>query len=129
MLGKLWLKRQIINSISEDTKIGAGTEIMGKNLRTCSHVYIGRHCFLDATDWIVVNPNVTISRDVTILTHDRNDMMPVYVKDGAFIGARATILLGVTIGRNAVVGAGTTVSKDVPEGATVVSARNRVTKK
>jgi UDP-2-acetamido-3-amino-2,3-dideoxy-glucuronate N-acetyltransferase len=38
----------------------------------------------------------------------------VVVQDGGFVGAGATVLPGVTIGRDAVVGAGTTVTADVP---------------
>jgi len=39
---------------------------------------------------------------------------PVYIGDGAFIGAHSTILKGVTIGSNAIIGAGSIVSRDVP---------------
>ncbi len=41
---------------------------------------------------------------------------PVRIGRGVFIGARATILKGVTIGDRAVVGAGAVVTKDVPDG-------------
>ena len=37
------------------------------------------------------------------------------VKKGASIGAGATILPGITIGKNAVIGAGSVVTRDVPE--------------
>ncbi|MCX3053838.1 hypothetical protein OHX05_11710 [Acinetobacter baumannii] len=42
------------------------------------------------------------------------------VERGASIGANATILPGIRIGRNALVGAGAVVTKDVPENAIVV---------
>jgi acetyltransferase-like isoleucine patch superfamily enzyme len=42
------------------------------------------------------------------------------VADGASIGANATNVCGVTIGRWAMVGAGSVVTKDVPEHALVV---------
>jgi UDP-2-acetamido-3-amino-2,3-dideoxy-glucuronate N-acetyltransferase len=41
------------------------------------------------------------------------------VKAGASIGANATILCGITIGRSALVGAGAVVTKDVPDFAIV----------
>jgi UDP-2-acetamido-3-amino-2,3-dideoxy-glucuronate N-acetyltransferase len=44
------------------------------------------------------------------------------VKEGALIGANATIMCGVTIGRNATVGAGSVVLKDVEEYATVIGS-------
>ena len=40
---------------------------------------------------------------------------PVLIKEGAFIGAHAIILKGVTIGKRSVIGAGAVVTKDVPD--------------
>ena len=53
--------------------------------------------------------------------------MPSYVEVGAFVGAGAVILPGVTIGKHAVVGAGAVVLADVQAGETVagVPARPR----
>ncbi|WP_425452463.1 acyltransferase [Companilactobacillus formosensis] len=38
---------------------------------------------------------------------------PIHIKEGAWIGARAVLLPGVTIGEHAIVGAGAVVTKDV----------------
>lgn len=38
----------------------------------------------------------------------------MHIKKGAWIGAGATVLPGVTVGENAIVGAGAIVIKDVP---------------
>ena len=50
------------------------------------------------------------------------EIIPAYIHicEGAFIGARAIILKGVTIGRHAIVGAGSVVTKDVPAFALMV---------
>ena len=45
---------------------------------------------------------------------------------GAKIGANATLLPGVIIGKGALVGAGAVVTKDVPEGAVVAGNPARV---
>lgn len=52
----------------------------------------------------------------TILTHDRTRGLYVdtRVEENCFIGARALIMPGVTIGRNSIVAAGAIVTKDVP---------------
>lgn len=47
------------------------------------------------------------------------DNLPTLVKQGASIGANATILCGNTIGRHALIGAGAVVTKDVPDYAIV----------
>lgn len=48
-------------------------------------------------------------------------MLPkaVLIKSNAWIGAGATILPGVTVGKNAIVGAGSVVTKNVPDNAVV----------
>ena len=45
---------------------------------------------------------------------------PIVVGPRAFVGLRAIILPGVTLGKNAVVGAGAVVTRDVADGKTVV---------
>jgi acetyltransferase-like isoleucine patch superfamily enzyme len=51
---------------------------------------------------------------------------PVEIRDGAWLGANAVILSGVTIGRNAVVGANAVVTSDVPDFAVAVGVPARV---
>jgi UDP-2-acetamido-3-amino-2,3-dideoxy-glucuronate N-acetyltransferase len=42
------------------------------------------------------------------------------VETGAAIGANATILCGITIGKHALIGAGAVVTKDVPDYAIMI---------
>jgi maltose O-acetyltransferase len=64
---------------------------------------------------------VSISPDVTVLTsqHLYDDptfalvSRPVVIEDYVWIGTRAMVMPGVTIGRGAVVAAGAVVTKDV----------------
>jgi maltose O-acetyltransferase len=82
---------------------------------------IGDHAFLDGRRGIYIGNNVNISGEVSIYTleHDIRSPSfaaiggPVYIKDWAYIGSRATILPDVTIGEGAVVAAGAVVAKDV----------------
>jgi putative colanic acid biosynthesis acetyltransferase WcaF len=58
-------------------------------------------------------------------THDFNDAnlpllsAPIEVRARAFVGARAFVLPGITIGEGSVVGACSVVTRDVPAGARV----------
>lgn len=94
-------------------------------------VVIGRDCKIEAFTFIppgvLIEDNVFIGPHV-VFTNDKhpkaNDPdfkpLPTVVREGASIGANATILPGIVIGKNAVVGAGSVVTRDVPDGWTVV---------
>ena len=51
---------------------------------------------------------------------------PISIGDDVWIGGNATILMGVTIGKNAIIGAGAVVTHDVPENAVVAGNPARV---
>ena len=55
-----------------------------------------------------------------------DQVRPTFVKKGATIGANATIICGITIGRYAFVGAGTVVTINVPDHALVVGNPSRL---
>ena len=65
-------------------------------------------------------------------THDFNDSsfqlitQKITIEDSAFVGARAMILPGVSIGKNAVVGAQAVVTKNVQENEIVAGNPARV---
>jgi len=50
----------------------------------------------------------------------------ITIKDNCFIGARAIIMPGVTIGPNSVVGAGAVVTKNVPPNSVVAGVPAKV---
>lgn len=97
---------------------------------------INARCRLDARGGITIGDNVSVSQEVIILTGDHDISLPdfggrnrpVVIEDYAFIGTRAMILPGVTIGRGAVVAAGAVVSKDVPPFAVVAGVPAKVVK-
>ncbi len=90
--------------------------------------------------WILNLEPVTIGHDVCISqgvflctgSHDRHsptfefDNAPIVVADGAWVAARATVLRGVTIGRDAVVGATALVTKDLEDGAVALAPRSEI---
>ena len=135
--------------VEEGAKIGDGTNIwhfvhvrkgakIGKNCNIGKGVYvdlnvaIGDNCKIQ--NFATIYQGVTISNDVFIGPHVcfTNDIRPrafmwgdnrlvkTVVKNGASIGANATIIAGVTIGEYAMVGAGSVVTKDVPDYGLVV---------
>ncbi len=94
------------------------------NLITGNNCHIGKNCFFDMRDKIVIYDNVVISMGVSFITHI--DMIksklnyyfpsqsnPINVKSEAYIGANATILKGVIIKEKGFVAAGSIVNKNV----------------
>lgn len=53
---------------------------------------------------------------------------PIMLEEDCFIGAKAIILMGVTVGESALVGAGAVVARDVPANTVVVGNPARVIK-
>lgn len=95
--------------------------------------WIGEGAWLLNLEPIRIGKNVCISQEAFVCTgsHDRFsptfefDNGPIVIENCAWIGARSTILRGVTIGSNATVGANSLVLKDVPRGTTVTAAAAR----
>src|SRR5689334_18421953 len=87
-----------------------------ENLRIGSHVYIGPRCTFDLTAPITIEDHVSVSAQVTFITHldvgsgplkqrvPRKEG-PIIVKQGAWLGVNSTVLHDVTIGEEAMIGA------------------------
>jgi len=100
----------------------------GKFTRLGKHVFINHGCsFLDLGG-ITIEDHVLIGPQVKLVTENhpidpatRRGMIaaPILIRENAWIGAGATILPGITIGKNSIVAAGAVVSKDVPDNTIV----------
>jgi acetyltransferase-like isoleucine patch superfamily enzyme len=95
---------------------------------------INEGCFLYTTGGLIIGENVSISAGAWMVTgtHDMNDPQfpddyrPIVIEDHAWIGVRAILLAGITIGEGAVVMAGAVVTRDVPPYAVVGGVPARV---
>ena len=99
------------------------------------NVFINSNSLLMARGGITIEDDVMIAANVQLLSnnHDEYDRQvltckPIHIKKGAWIGAGASILPGVTIGENAIVGAGAIVTKDVGDCEVAVGIPARVVK-
>ena len=136
-------------TIGDDTKIWHFTHVM-------SGAVIGRRCNIGQnvviSPDVVVGDNVKIQNNVSVYTgvvleddvfcgpsmvftnvinprsfiERKDEYRRTLVKRGASIGANATIVCGVTLGRYCVVGAGGVVTRDVPDYAVVYGNPARV---
>lgn len=128
-------------NVSENSEIGVGTKIwqnvqiregviIGKNCNISKDVYIdfnvsiGNNCKIQngvsifhgvtVEDDVFVGPNATFTNDKIPRAFNAEwSVSSTLIKQGASIGANATIVCGVTIGEYAMVAAGAVVTKDV----------------
>jgi UDP-2-acetamido-3-amino-2,3-dideoxy-glucuronate N-acetyltransferase len=127
--------------VSEDAQIGDGTKIW-VNSQVREKVVIGEQCIISkdtyidisvtigsrvkvqngvsvwhgvtVEDDVFIGPYATFVNDRVPRAFDQNwKIAPTLIKNGASIGANATILCDVTVGEYAIVAAGSVVTKDV----------------
>lgn len=142
-------------AIVESETIGARTRVwafahilpgavIGEDCNICDHVFIENDvvigdrvtikCGVQLWDGVRLETDVFVGPNATFI----NDVFPrskhypakfsqTVVREGASIGANATIMAGLTIGRKAMVGAGAVVTHDVPPNAIVTGNPARIT--
>ena len=111
------LRKRLLEEIWLEDYVRLGMKIGDNCSIQPGVVFDYSHCWL-----ITIGSGVTIAPQAYILAHDASTKRwsgltrvgAVTIEDGAFIGARAIIMPGVTVGEGAVVAAGSVVTKDVP---------------
>ncbi len=107
-------------------------------------VFLGHQLTVSVAERVTIGSDVLVSDRVMIADNDGHpldpvaraagepvtaaDVRPIRIEDGAWVGTRAVILKGVTVGRGAVVAAGAVVTRDVPPYAVVAGSPARIVK-
>jgi len=141
--------------VDEGAEIGAGTKIwhfchvmprarIGRNCNIGQNVFIGSDVVIGNNvkiqnnvsiytgvvieDDVFLGPSMVFTNVVNPRSHlpRRNEYQTTLVKQGASIGANATIVCGGTLGRYAFVGAGAVITRDVPDYALVYGNPARI---
>lgn len=133
-------------SIGNKTCIGSGTALCAwdkyeqdtfhPEIVIGNNVSIGNDCHITAINRIEIGNNVLMGKKITITdnSHGKSEPElllsppvirplysagPVIIKEGVWIGDKATILPNVRIGENAIVGANAVVTRDIPANCVV----------
>lgn len=142
--------------IDENVEIGIGTKIwhfchiqsgarlgkrcsLGQNVNVAGNVIIGNDVKIqnnvsiyegvELEDGVFCGPSCVFTNDLTPRAKypkGRANYKKTLVKEGASIGANATIVCGHTVGRFAMVAAGAVVTKDVPDYALVAGVPAKI---
>ena len=108
---------------------------VGKGITVMGGVNFGSEPYL-----ITLDDYVRISNNVSFITHDGgnwsfrhikgfedvNHFGKIHVGEHSFIGANATIMPGVRIGKNCCIGVGALVTKNIPDNSVAVGIPARV---
>lgn len=134
--------RKLLDDCHKTSNIETGAFFgSGKGITLGSRSGIGVNCLLSGP--ISIGKDVMMGPDVVILTQNHTskrldiplieqleiDVRKVTVEDDVWIGARAIILPGVTIGTGSIIGAGAIVTKDVPPFSVVAGNPAKIIRK
>ena len=98
--------------IGPDVKIGSNCKIQNN-----VSIYNGVEC----EDCVFLGPSCVLTNDYNPRTeYPKNNYKKTKIKYGATIGANATILCNITIGKYSLIGAGAVVLNNVPDYAVMV---------
>ena len=142
--------------VDADVKIGEGTKIwhfchiqkgarigkncsFGQNVNISNNVIVGNDCKVQNNvsiyegvvleDGVFCGPSCVFTNDLTPRARypkGRDEYKKTLIREGASIGANATIVCGHIIGKYAMVAAGAVVTKDVPDYALVAGVPAKV---
>ncbi|MBM3584985.1 MAG: N-acetyltransferase [Alphaproteobacteria bacterium] len=131
---KIWHFTHVLKGtcIGEGSNLGQNV-MVGPNVRVGARVKVQNNVSIyegvTLEDEVFCGPSCVFTNVLTprAFVERKAEFAPTLVKRGATIGANATIVCGVTIGRYAMVGAGAVVTRDVRDHALVLGnpARQR----
>ena len=100
--------------IGNNVGISGATLNSAEEIRIGNNVLIGSGCIISDTNSHPIEYGSRVINDMS-----KTKTAPIYIKEGAFVGARCIIMKGVTIGAHSIVGAGSVVTKSVPDNCIV----------
>lgn len=136
------LLKSVAASCGEAVAVYSNTYLLNpQKLSLGTNVTIQPMTYIEASGGVTIGDDTSIAHGVSIMsethvTADRDipfknqgmEYKPVKIGNDVWIGAKVTIMAGVTIGNKAIIGANSVVTRDVPDYAVVVGAPARVIK-
>ena len=130
------MRELFYNQIGENSIVyNQLTVVLPKNVTIGKGVTVMNGALMMAAGGITIEDKAMIAANVQLISNNHDPQVreiitckPVVIKYGAWVGAGATILPGVTVGKYAIVGANSVVNKDIPDYAIAVGSPAKVIK-
>jgi acetyltransferase-like isoleucine patch superfamily enzyme len=106
--------------------VGAGVGLSGTVLCAGAAIDVGENTIFGAGAMVLDNDFHAFSERTGWMSENTSNARPIRIGRDVFIGTRAIILKGVTIGDRAIIGAAAVVTKDVPAGFVAVGNPARI---
>ena len=121
------LVREIFNKINSMRPLYLN-KIYGMNISPTATISYGAYLDRTTPKLLYIDDGSLVAHGAMILTHDYSRGLHLETRIGkdCFIGARAIILAGVSVGDNVIVGAGSVVTKDVKPNCIVAGNPARI---
>ena len=105
-------------NIGQNVVVSPGVKL-GRNVKVQNNVSI--YTGVEVEDDVFLGPSMVFTNVINPRSHTprKHEYMTTLVREGASIGANATVVCGNTVGRHAFVGAAALVTRDVPDFALV----------
>lgn len=110
-------------SIGDNSGLGINFSRMGGG-----ELAIGEDVIMGPDVLIITSDHISSRTDLSMIKQGLDSAEKVNIGDDVWIGARAIILKGVSIGSGSIVGAGAVVTRDVPDWAVVAGNPARIIK-
>jgi len=106
-------------NLGQNVVISPGVKL-GNNVKIQNNVSV--YTGVELEDEVFCGPSMVFTNVVNPRSHvvRKNEYRPTLVRRGASIGANATVVCGVTLGKYSFIGAGAVVTRDVPDYALMV---------
>lgn len=121
---RVWLLRRFGAQIANGVVVKPGVRVKYPwHLRIGKDCWLGEDCWIDNLTEVRLENNVCISQGAYLCTGNHNwsdpafGLMvdPIVLNDGSWVGAKAFIAPGVTLGECAIAAAGSVVNKNIPD--------------
>jgi UDP-2-acetamido-3-amino-2,3-dideoxy-glucuronate N-acetyltransferase len=125
--------------VQKGAKIGINC-VLGQNVNVANNVVIGNFCKIQNNvsiyegvtleDYVFCGPSMVFTNILNPVCKYPQVGAQYYIKtlikEGASIGANATIVCGHTLGKHCLIGAGTVVTKNIPDYALIIGNPGKI---